>query len=105
MSIIRNPESLNAAIQCASIVAAAMTAAAPYPQNGIIYLEYQKTILALCAVAERLVKDALEPESPKEVDPPQVEDPVEVEQPSGDSQIPPEQEETAEPEQPADPIE
>lgn len=105
MSIIRNPESLTAAIQCASIVAAGMTAAAPYPQNGIIYMEYEKTILALCAVAERLAKDALEPEAPKEVEPPQVEDPEEVELPPEEEPAPPEQEETAKPEQAADPVE
>lgn len=80
MSIIRNPESLDAAIRCASIVADAMTAAAPYPQNGIIYLEYEKTILALCAVAKRLAKDALEPEAPKEAEKPSAEETTEPEQ-------------------------
>lgn len=105
MSIIRNPESLDAAIRCASIVADAMTAAAPYPQNGIIYMEYEKTILALCAVAERLAKDALEPEAPKEVEPPLVEDPEEVEQPVEQEPAPTEQEETPESEQASDPIE
>lgn len=62
MSIIKNPDSLAAAIRCTKVVADAMIAAAPYPQDGPIYIEYQKTILSLCAVADRLAKDALVPE-------------------------------------------
>lgn len=60
MSIIKNPDSLSAAIQCTSVIAQAMTAASVYPQDGVIYQEYQKCILTLSGVADRLAKDALE---------------------------------------------
>ena len=62
MSIIKNQESLDAAIRCTSVVAEAMTAAAPYPPAGTIYQEFQKCILTLSRVADRLAQDALVPE-------------------------------------------
>lgn len=68
MGIIRNPESLDAAIRCTKVVADAMIAAAPYPQDGPIYIEYQKVILSLCAIADRLAKDALTPETTEQAE-------------------------------------
>lgn len=47
MTIIKNQESLDAAIRCTEVVAKAMTAAAVYPQSGTIYQEYEKCILTL----------------------------------------------------------
>lgn len=66
MSIIKNPDSLNAAIQCTAVIAQAMTAASVYPQDGPIYQEYQKCILTLSGVADRLAQDALMPEAATE---------------------------------------
>lgn len=66
MTIIKNQESLDAAIRCTEVVAKAMTAAAVYPQSGTIYQEYEKCILTLSNVADRLAKDALEPEATTE---------------------------------------
>lgn len=59
MTIIKNQESLDAAIRCTEVVARAMTAASVYPQDGPIYQEYQKCILTLSKVADRLAQDAL----------------------------------------------
>lgn len=66
MTIIKNQSSLDAAIRCTEVVARAMTAAAVYPQSGTIYQEYEKCILTLSNVADRLAKDALEPEATTE---------------------------------------
>lgn len=66
MTIIKNQASLDAAIRCTEVVAKAMTAAAVYPQSGTIYQEYEKCILTLSKVADRLAKDALEPEATTE---------------------------------------
>ncbi|BBI47351.1 putative uncharacterized protein Dpse_GA13493 [Pseudomonas phage HU1] len=66
MSIIKNPDSLAAAIECTAVIAKAMTAASVYPQDGPIYQEYQKCILTLSGVADRLAKDALMPEATTE---------------------------------------
>lgn len=66
MSIIKNQDSLDFAIRCTEVVARAMTAASVYPQDGPIYQEYQKCILTLSKVADRLAKDALMPEAATE---------------------------------------
>ena len=66
MSIIKNPDSLQAAIQCTAVIAQAMTAASVYPQDGQIYQEYQKCILTLSKVADLLAQDALAPETTTE---------------------------------------
>jgi hypothetical protein len=66
MSIIINPDSLEAAIKCTGVIAQAMTAASVYPQDGPIYQEYQKCILTLSKVADRLAQDALVPEATTE---------------------------------------
>jgi hypothetical protein len=76
MSIIKNPDSLSAAIECTAVIAKAMTAASVYPQDGPIYQEYQKCILTLSVVADRLAQDALIPVTPPEEEKPPV-DPVE----------------------------
>lgn len=71
MSIIKNQDSLDAAIRCTEVVARAMTAASVYPQDGPIYQEYQKCILNLSGVADRLAQDALVPVlAPEEEKPP-----------------------------------
>lgn len=66
MSIIKNQDSLDSAIRCTEVVARAMTAASVYPQDGPIYQKYQKCILTLSGVADRLAKDALIPETTTE---------------------------------------
>lgn len=91
MSIIKNQDSLDAAIRCTEVVARAMTAASVYPQDGPIYQEYQKCILTLSGVADRLAKDALVPVAPPEEEKPPVETPE-------DPDLPPE----PEPETPKD---
>lgn len=77
MSIIKNIDSLNAAIECTAVIAKAMTAASVYPQDGPIYQEYQKCILTLSGVADRLAQDALVPVEAGEELPPVVPEPAE----------------------------
>lgn len=91
MSIIKNQDSLASAIRCTEVVARAMTAASVYPQDGPIYQEYQKCILTLSGVADRLAQDALVPASPPEEESP----PVDIHE---DPELPSE----PEPEQPQD---